>query len=488
MTSFMAIGRNSVFPDFLSSKSNQPGHATPAYQESHESGLEGFKQKTLRLFGNNNNTQKSSSSSKSHNKGSPVSSNKLYQSSSQAKSSSNGNGSGGSRNIYRQPASLNNRMRNQTADLRRKYFSQRMMWYSEADEDQLEQEFARGFDRRHHSALELGSVSHANLLRSDSTQSSNSSQESIDFSQGSRRSRPPAVLKSASLDFYDGPDCRDSKIYRDVSPSPNRGRRASSSGVSSLRPPKMGTLQRQRSRLRTRFNDDVAVIYYDQEDKATAVSGSDSIRDQEKLKDDKTSSSNVTESTIRLPCTLHPGQSCGHSNLARILAHASTTDQSDTKMDRNDNDMTTPPITSRASDKLSALGLSDSLDAEGNMVKKAVFANKSFEIVPEEEGSYELKLVVPIGPEYIRNRTSVKATSGGKRLIVIAYRNQGEGDDEHVHQYIEKMTLPHPIDAYSVRATMDRDGNLKISAPMSILSDQNTSEVRSPSAGADPAI
>ena len=59
--------------------------------------------------------------------------------------------------------------------------------------------------------------------------------------------------------------------------------------------------------------------------------------------------------------------------------------------------------------------------------------------------------------------------SGGKKLIIIAYKLEADrSGKEYLHQYLEKLHLPHPIDAYSVRATMDKDGNLKIDAPMLI--------------------
>lgn len=456
MASFMAIGRNSVFPDFLSSsRGGQHGHATPAYQDSSDSGIGSIKQRTLRLFGNNNKDSNKSN-------GSPLGSTKTIKTQTNGNKNTSANGNA-SRNIYRQPSSVTaNRSRTQGADMRRKYFSQRLMWYSEADEDYLEREqLDRPFERRHHS--DLGIASEAEQQKSDSNR--NSTQDFIDkVLRGS--SRAGSILKSASFDYYDKLDYKDLRMGEEQRASRRRSSVNSAPG-SALR----SSSPRKRPKMKTRFSDDVAVLYYDQEEKCTAVNSADTVREQEKLKDDKTTSTTVTEGSVRFSCNLHPGQPCGYNTTARAILSSGAVATGKTETGDTDNDN---------ADKLGALNLTDNLDVEGN-VRKNIFANKKFEIVAHEDGSHDLKLVVPIGSQYIRNRTSVKATSGGKRLIVIGYKLEGEGDLAHIHQYIEKMVLPHPIDAYSVKATMDREGNLKISAPVAVVgvnTEQNNAMAR----------
>ena len=447
MSSFMAIGRNSVFPDLTSSRT---GTGRSTYPES-DFNFDSARYKTFRLPGHNNNVNNNTARPYT---ATGLTSRSTSPSSGSTRPSTPANGNG-SRNIYRQPASATtSRLRNQTADLRRKYFSQRHMWYSEADGNQ-QQESSDVATQRRHSSVDVSPDTAAK-------QDSSATKDPV----GPKQQKPPkfvSILKRSSVDLDDKNadlDSRYGRKGRDGSPASggSRPRRASIAT----------TKDAKTQQLKARFKDDVAIVYYDQEEKTTAVRSTETVPKQEKLKDDKSSSSLVTEGSVRIRCSLHPGEPCSHGNVA--FGPPRMPEPTDTNRTTNidEQNMT---IDQKLPSRL------QQIDVESSMLSKAVFKDKIVDITTDDQGQNHLKVVVPIGSDFIRNRTSVKATSGGKRLIVIAYRCQGKGEEAHVHQYVEKMTVPHPIDAYSVRATMDKEGNLKITAPM-LCYEQNVAMTR----------
>jgi len=170
------------------------------------------------------------------------------------------------------------------------------------------------------------------------------------------------------------------------------------------------------------FQESVDVVYFDHQEATTF----NERKEQEKLKDNTISQQRVTERTVHMKCTLHTddNRSC----------------------DKNEK-------------------------CECPVNPNHIFKNKKGEIIQDLTGKYSWKLFIPIGNEFLRNRTSVKALSGGHKLIVLTYKDMRTDDGKaYSHQFIEKLHLPHPIDAYGVRASMDKDGNLKINAPF--LSDK----------------
>ena len=118
-------------------------------------------------------------------------------------------------------------------------------------------------------------------------------------------------------------------------------------------------------------------------------------------------------------------------------------------------------------------------DVQGNIiVNEPLIPGKVIEIV-EENNVLRYKISVPIGHGFIRNRTNVKAMTGGKKLIITGFKMaKTENGEEYMHQFNDKLSLPHAIDAFAVKATMSREGTLKISAP--IISSSSTT-VPSPS-------
>lgn len=107
-------------------------------------------------------------------------------------------------------------------------------------------------------------------------------------------------------------------------------------------------------------------------------------------------------------------------------------------------------------------------DVQGNIItSEQLLPGKRFEIITNDDGTMKWKITVPLGSDFIRNRTNVKAMTGGKKLIVTGFKQaKTEEGEEYFHQYNDKLSLPHTIDAYAVKATMDREGNLKITAPI----------------------
>jgi len=167
------------------------------------------------------------------------------------------------------------------------------------------------------------------------------------------------------------------------------------------------------------FQESVDVVYFDNQE-ATKLHMHER-KEQEKLKDVTISQQRLTERTIHMKCPLHTddNRSCDTNQKCEC-----------------------PPAPNH------------------------IFKNKQGEIVKDLTGKYSWKLFIPIGNEFLRNRTSVKALSGGHKLIVLTYKEmRGDEGQTYSHQFIEKLHLPHPIDAYGVRASMDKDGNLKINAP-----------------------
>lgn len=171
-----------------------------------------------------------------------------------------------------------------------------------------------------------------------------------------------------------------------------------------------------------RFRENVDIIYYDQRERPTSCA----TRDKERLKDECDTSPRLTEAVVSAECPVH-GKHC-HDALAMDTAGG---------------------------------------DTQGNFLTRPIFHSKSLEIIKGEDGAFRWKMYVPIGSEFIRNKTSVKALSGGRKLILMAYKlGETEDGENYLHQYIEKLHLPHSIDAYAVKATMDKEGNLKINAPI----------------------
>ncbi len=181
------------------------------------------------------------------------------------------------------------------------------------------------------------------------------------------------------------------------------------------------------------FKTEVSVIYYAQTDKTSKCLG----RETKQLQEERETSSDVTEGFIQVHCKIHPGKPCMGPYWYR----------------------TRPGYKNLYGNDISAV------DTEFNY--ESIFKGLEIDIIEDESGIVRLKIFLPITKGFLRNKTSVKAMSGGKKLIVIAYKCEiDDSGQEYLHQYVEKLHLPHPIDAYCVRATMDKDGNLKIDAPM----------------------
>ncbi len=185
------------------------------------------------------------------------------------------------------------------------------------------------------------------------------------------------------------------------------------------------------------FKPQVDVIYYAQNEKTTKNLG----KEQKQLQEERETSNDVTEGFIQVNCKIHPGKPCMGPYWYRTRPGYAA---NSTRYNENNT-------------------LASELDANYESIYKGL----EIDIVQDENNIVRLKLFVPISAGFVRNRTSVKAMSGGKKLIIIAYKVEiDRSGKEYLHQYLEKLHLPHPIDAYSVRATMDKDGNLKIDAPM----------------------
>eukprot|EP00918_Siedleckia_nematoides_P074815 GHVU01163547.1.p1 GENE.GHVU01163547.1~~GHVU01163547.1.p1 ORF type:complete len:359 (-),score=41.73 GHVU01163547.1:1698-2774(-) len=96
-----------------------------------------------------------------------------------------------------------------------------------------------------------------------------------------------------------------------------------------------------------------------------------------------------------------------------------------------------------------------------------IFHVLGLDFIEGQDGRKKMSLTLRVGQDCIREKTLVKAMSGGRRIIIMTYRNEETEDGEKsLHQFVERMTLPCLIDAFSVRANVDTDMVLTIEAPV----------------------
>ena len=96
-----------------------------------------------------------------------------------------------------------------------------------------------------------------------------------------------------------------------------------------------------------------------------------------------------------------------------------------------------------------------------------IFHVLGLDFIESQCGRKKMMLTLRVGQECIREKTLVKAMSGGRRLIIMTYRHEETADgDKSLHQFVERMTLPCLIDAFAVRANVDADMVLTIEAPV----------------------
>ena len=166
----------------------------------------------------------------------------------------------------------------------------------------------------------------------------------------------------------------------------------------------------------------------------------------------------VTECTIHLPCPIHNQTEPCNQRPNITSTDEEPSPESKTSLQKiTNNDMPNGNPTQ---------GSDTDVTCDCPTSPTHLFKNMKCDVMRDITGKFSWKLFIPIGDEYIRNRTSVKALSGGRKLIIITYGDRRTSQDiAYQHQIIEKLHLPHPVDAYSVRASMDRDGNLKVNAP-----------------------
>jgi len=199
-------------------------------------------------------------------------------------------------------------------------------------------------------------------------------------------------------------------------------------------PPVSAPSSPSQKRKSAQFKDNVDVMYFSKEDSAENTSKGK--REQEKLKEVSSRKSRHTSVHHLIKCPLHDK----HCN-QEMVTHFT--------------------------------------DVQGNIIiNEPLLPGKQIEIVNDND-TLRWKITVPIGDGFIRNRTNVKAMTGGKKLIISGFKQAiSDSGEEYMHQYNDKLSLPHSIDAFAVKATMSREGTLKISAP--IISTSSTT-VPSPS-------
>ena len=101
----------------------------------------------------------------------------------------------------------------------------------------------------------------------------------------------------------------------------------------------------------------------------------------------------------------------------------------------------------------------------------SIFNSKNLEFLPGtvaaggSQKQSRIRLLLRLGQGFIHSQTTVKALSGGSSLIVVTYRSSLASDGSiRLHQYREKLALPVKVDPYSMRAFMQKTGELHIEA------------------------
>ena len=176
------------------------------------------------------------------------------------------------------------------------------------------------------------------------------------------------------------------------------------------------------ARKHAQFLEDVDVFYYKSSDRTT-ISGP---RDKSRLKEE--------------PCRSTVSKDDLYLDIRGILKHG-----------YNDSDLSNGD---------------ESGDSAGSALGD-IFHVIALDFIEGQCGRKKMLLTMKVGQDCIREKTLVKAMSGGRRLIIMTYRyDTSEDGEKTLHQFVERMTLPCLIDAFAVRANVDSEMILTIEAPV----------------------
>ena len=195
------------------------------------------------------------------------------------------------------------------------------------------------------------------------------------------------------------------------------------------------------------FNEDVDVFYYEEGVKPRHVDLSR--KDVEKLKRDRLVISgpfvrndlNEASPLCARPNTIPP------------------------EKDRKPPTQKTSPIPLPSSKPLPGVGNTGDAGASGGPVISCDISDCPYTDVKGRQKG--LKLMVTLDDSCVKERTTVRALSGGTSLILVLYRNEAsDGGSAIVQQQLNPVPLPQAVDPYRVKAQLHKTGELEINAPL----------------------
>lgn len=77
-----------------------------------------------------------------------------------------------------------------------------------------------------------------------------------------------------------------------------------------------------------------------------------------------------------------------------------------------------------------------------------------------------LRILIKSHEHCLKDRTSVKALSGGSSIVVTLHRKQNTECDSPLERHVEKLLLPVIVDPYKIKAHLHKTGELEINAPL----------------------
>ena len=339
------------------------------------------------------------------------------------------------------------------AEMKRKQFAQRSMWYSEPVRDELLDDPALGMDfddededygdddcfckeeesvSRSRGCVERISTRsdsgiHTSRTSSSSSYCSNASNSSDKLNR--KEPVPGSILK---------------KNYSDCSVrEPEESLNTTTNSSPPLTP---CGLKKQ-----TSFKEEVDIYRYDKRD--VPASAASTSKDSQKLKDN---SHLAVEGKLQVP----EQHACEHT----------TTKEEDSTESSSKDDVTAgdPQCSAKDSPKEEKTPRrTSSGSGSGSM-----FRARKIELLTEIEGACDsMRLILCLSDGYVKSRTTVKALSGGYSLIVSSEQQRGaqenhDGDKDEANYSEERINLPLKVDPYSVKAFMHTSGSLIIDAPI----------------------
>ncbi len=198
--------------------------------------------------------------------------------------------------------------------------------------------------------------------------------------------------------------------------------------------------QRQNSTKQCCFKDEVDVYYFDRQGESQEVKTNS--KDMEKLRSNRVIISGPFVDNSAEESNNYQLYSSDNTDKSRVNAVASAAKAAPPQLERSCSESSAGPL-----------------------------SNIDVKIVPyvDGNGANRKKVLVRLCTDEtcIKDRTSVKALSGGTAVIVLVYQNEAtDGGSAILHQHMERIALPAKVNPYQVKAQLHKTGILEINAPI----------------------